>query len=183
MAYINRGYTEDGYKAMNYTGGNCGCSDCLNKGGNKMLPNPNSEWGLPDARILPYPYPNEAPMCKCPACIEGGNIFDELANAMPSIVGNVPIFGALLKPAAQFTLDVLDPYRKNPRNPKQPEVEPYKQPAYQPLTTNYSSSQQNIMNRLKGNGRPKKRVSFYRPKKGSAEAKAKMAYLRSLKTQ
>ena len=179
MAYINRSYSKNGYNTNMYYGGNCGCSDCLNKGGNKMLPNPMYD----EARILPYPYPNEAPMCKCPACIEGGNIFDELANAMPSIVGNVPIFGALLKPAAQFTLDVLDPYRKNPRNPKQPEVEPYKQPAYQPSKTAYSAEQQNIMNRLKGNGRAKKRVRFNVPKKGSAEMKAKMAYLRSLKKQ
>jgi hypothetical protein len=167
MAYINRGYTEDGYKEMYYSGGNCGCSDCLTDGGNKMLPNPMYD----EAHIMPYPYPN-TPMCKCPACIEGGNIFDELANAMPSIVGNVPIFGALLKPAAQFTLDVLDPYRKNPRNPKQPTEEPYKQPAYQPTNTNFSASQRNILNRLKGNGKVKK---------GSADAKARMAYLRSLR--
>jgi hypothetical protein len=139
-----------------------------------MLPNPFTEDGLPDnteAHILPYPYPNKT-TCRCPLCLEGGNIFDELANAMPSIVGNVPIFGALLKPAAQFTLDVLDPYRKNPRNPKQPIEEPYKQPAYQPTNTNYSASQRNILNRLKGNGKVKK---------GSADAKARMAYLRSLR--
>ena len=89
MACINRSYNNDGYNMMNYYGGNCGCSDCLNKGGNKMLPNPNNEYGLPDAHILPYPY--EQPLCKCPACIEGGNIFDELSNVMPDLLGYVPV--------------------------------------------------------------------------------------------
>lgn len=176
MSYIKRSYDKSGYNTNMFYGGNCGCSDCLNKGGNKMLPNPMYD----EARILPYPYQNK-PMCKCRACLEGGNIFDELANLMPSALKYVPLFGPLLSSGAQLTLDVIDPYRKNPRNPKEPEVEPYKQPAYQPMNTAYSAEQQNIVKRLQGRG--KKKVRFYVPKKGSEEMKAKMAYLRSLKKQ
>ena len=190
MAFIKRSYNKSGYKTIKYYGGNCGCSDCLTDGGNKMLPNPFTEDGLPDntdAHILPYPYPNK-PTCRCPLCLEGGNIFDTLANFMPTALNYVPLFGPLLSSGAQLTLDALDPYRKNPQYPEdyEPEKEPYKQPEYQPMTTNYSTSQQSIVNRLNkvnGRGKPKKRVRFNVPKKGSAEMKKKMAYLRSLKKQ
>jgi len=180
MSYIKRSYDKSGYNTNMYYGGNCGCSDCLNKGGNKMLPNPFTEDGLynTEAHILPYPYQNK-PMCKCPACLEGGNIFDELANFMPTALKYVPIFGDLLSSGAELTLDALEPYRKNPRHPKEPEAEPYQKPAYQPMNTAYSSEQQDIVKRLQGRG--KKKVRFNVPKKGSAEMKAKMAYLRSLK--
>lgn len=199
MAYINRSYSKNGYNTNMYYGGNCGCSDCLNKGGNKMLPfnHPLYQHGLPkpkpkpkkkpkpmdgDAHILPYPYQNER-MCNCADCIQGGNFFDDLANFMPSALNYVPLFGPLLSSGAQLTLDVIDPYRKNPQHQQEPEIEPYKQPEYQPMTTNYSTAQKNIVNRLAGRGRAKKRVRFNVPKKGSAEMKAKMAYLRSLKKQ
>lgn len=182
MAYINRSYNNDGYNTMNYYGGNCGCSDCLNKGGNKMIPNPDNEYGLPDntdAHILPYPY--EQQMCNCDTCIEGGNFFDELSNMMPDILGNVPIVGSILKPVTKFTLDVLDPYRKNPKNPENQQQGNAYTYVYQKPKSSYNKEQQAILDKMKGKGIRKKKVSFYRPKKGSPEAKAKMAYLRSLR--
>jgi len=178
-------------------GGNCGCSDCLDggslTGGRKMLPNPLSSTRLkggrkmlPKPRILPYP---DLPACDCSICesanahIMGGNIFDTIANAMPSLLEKVPIFGPLLSAAAEGTLDILEPYRKNPRNPQQPSPPP--PPKYQPLPTAYSNAQRDIISRLnpKRGGRnlsvnPKRGGAV---KKGSIQAKEKMAYLRSLR--
>ena len=51
---------------------------------------------------------------------KGGNIFDWLANISPSIVKYIPIVGPLMSSAGEALLDVLDPYRKNPRHPQPP---------------------------------------------------------------
>jgi hypothetical protein len=194
---INRMYSPTINPVIDLYGGeNCGCSDCLDggslTGGRKMLPNPLSSTRLkmlPKPRILPYP---DLPACDCSICesanahIMGGNIFDTLANAMPSILKYVPIFGPLLSGAAEGTLEILDPYRKNPRNPRQPSPPtPPPPPKYQPIATAYTKAQQDIISRLnpKRGGRnlsvnPKKGGAI---KKGSIEAKEKMAYLRSLR--
>jgi hypothetical protein len=77
--------------------------------------------------------------CGCSSCIKdavGGNIFDTIANAMPDIVSAVPIFGPLLSAAAEGTLSLLDPYRKNPRNPRTPEYIPPRPPIFQPSAQN-----------------------------------------------
>lgn len=179
---INRMYSPTINPVIDLYGGeNCGCSDCLDggslTGGRKMLPKP---------RILPYP---DLPACDCSICesanahIMGGNIFDTIANAMPSILKYVPIFGPLLSGAAEGTLEILDPYRKNPRNPRQPSPPP--PPKYQPIATAYTKAQQDIISRLnpKRGGRnlsviPKRGGAI---KKGSIEAREKMAYLRSLR--
>jgi hypothetical protein len=121
MSYINRGYTNDGLYPISLTGGrhkkvsggrkmqvpkmfkdaemyimggNCGCSGCMSGAG----------------------FDVEA--------LEGGNFFDWLANKVPFLASQIPIFGKLLGPAAEMTLDILEPYRKNPRNPREPVVEP-----------------------------------------------------------
>jgi len=78
--------------------------------------------------------------CGCSCCIKdavGGNIFDDIANAMPDILKYVPIFGKdILAPAAEATLSLLDPYRKNPRNPRTPEYIPPPPPVFQPSAQN-----------------------------------------------
>ena len=181
---INRMYSPTINPVIDLYGGACGCSDCLDggslTGGRKMLPKP---------RILPYP---DLPACDCSICesanahIMGGNIFDTIANAMPSILKYVPIFGPILSGAAEGTLEILDPYRKNPRNPQQPsQPSPPPPPKYQPIATAYTKAQQDIISRLnpKRGGRnlsvnPKRGGAV---KKGSIQAKEKMAYLRSLR--
>ena len=177
MAYINREYSNDGFNMMNYYGGNCGCSNCLNKGGNKMLPNPNNEYGLPDNREATI-----QPFCDCSVCNEatqhiqkittGGNIFDFLANKMPDALGYVPVLGSILKPATNIVLNELDKYRKNPQNPENQHPANAYTYVYQKPKSSYNTEQQAILNKMKGHGKVKK---------GSADAKARMAYLRSLK--
>jgi hypothetical protein len=123
MSYISRNYTNEGLYPISLTGGrkhpkkvsggrkmrvpkmfkdaemyimggNCGCSGCMTGAG----------------------FDVEA--------LQGGNFFDWLANKVPFLAGQIPLFGKLLGPAAEMTLDILEPYRKNPRNPREPEVEP-----------------------------------------------------------
>jgi len=184
MSYIDRRYNYAGIQDMTLYGGNCGCSDCLNKGGQgRMIQNPNTSTGLweeDEAHILPY---YGEPQCNCDTCheatehineIAGGNIFDELSNIMPDILGNVPIVGNILKPVTQGVLDILDPYRKNPRNVVK-DTAPYGLTHYTKPKTNFSKTQQDF---IKSINKPR---GGAKPRKGSMGAKEKMAYLRSLK--
>lgn len=157
MSYINRGYTNDGLYPISLTGGrrrkkvvggrkmrvpkmfkdaqmyimggNCGCSGCMAGAG----------------------FDVEA--------LEGGNFFDWLSNQMPAILGNVPIFGTILKPVAEATLSILDPYRKNPRNPRPQEPQAPPKPEFHPtaqtgkyLTDQYNQALAQINRRPAGAG-------------------------------
>jgi hypothetical protein len=50
--------------------------------------------------------------------LKGGNIFDDLSDLSPALLSKVPEYGAFLGPTAEIALSILDPFRKNPRNPK-----------------------------------------------------------------
>jgi hypothetical protein len=123
MSYISRNFTNDGLYPITLTGGKKrpkkGC------GGRKMrVPKM-----FKDAEMYIM-----GGNCGCSGCLtgagfdvealEGGNFFDWLANKVPFLAGQIPLFGKLLGPAADMTLDLLEPYRKNPRNPREPVVEP-----------------------------------------------------------
>lgn len=194
MSYIIRDYLRDGSNQINlhggmrsnqcHSGGNCGCSDCMSGYGTD---------GSMDSKSMDSQSCDNLENCDCEHCEEGmehinelmsgGNIFDTLANALPTIFGYIPEVGPVLSVFAKGMLDVLDPYRKNPRNPQTPSgPTPPSYSPYVPLKTDYSQQQLSLkdrINRAQGQGKGlKKNVHF---KKGSVEMKEKMAYLRSLK--
>jgi hypothetical protein len=97
----------------------------------------------------------------------GGNIFDDIANVFPDLVSKVPIMGPAMSWATGKTLDLLDPYRKNPRNPV------YTDPAlreYTPIASKANLGNRNIPMPKHGGARPD-------PK----DKKAFMAWVRSHK--
>lgn len=181
MAYIQRDYDNEGVYQIGYHGGNCGCSNCLNETDNMPIDMDRTYEavhskgkGKGKKKVnKKVKFSGGCDGCGCEVCALGAGFFDWIANLVPELVGNVPILGSILKPVANATLDALDPYRKNPRNPKQVEYVPTK---FQPVANKFTAPQIATINRLNTGSRGRGL-----PKKGSMAAMDKMAYLRSLR--
>jgi hypothetical protein len=134
MSYIGRKYNNNGANTIMMTGGNCGCSSCLS-GGRRMKNVRKMKGGR---RMLP--------VCNCPECLQGGNIFDTLANWIPTAASFIPLVGKPVSMGAQAVLDALDPIRQNPQRPRRPtQPLPPPPPVFQPTkeTGKYLTSQFN----------------------------------------
>jgi hypothetical protein len=193
MAFMTRKYMKSGAPEINYYGGNCGCSDCLNcsvYSDNGSVYSYDGSVYSDDDKSIEGGNKIFNSLCDCNECknihkyMLGGNFFDTLSNMMPDILSYVPIAGPVLKEVTKGVLEVLDPYRKNPQFQKPTKPLTPEFVAYRPIKDTYNIKQKEIIEKL--NKKPSKtkgginykKVHF---KKGSIEAKEKMAYLRSLR--
>lgn len=110
--------------------------------------------------------------------MKGGNIFDDIANVFPDLIAEVPVMGPAMSWATSKTLDLLDPYRKNPRNPT------YTDPAlriYTPVASQANLGNRNIPMPKRRGGAPSGGAPSGGTRPNPKDKKAFMSWVRSHK--